>query len=130
MADKVMDGQEKDSGGQASQSEPNTQSQSDIMQALAWFIEFQTGARASSSNQPRSTIHEQFMKLQPPTFSSGVEPLEAEEWLKRMESIFDVMSVSDDQKVVLALFMLKDEARFWWEATKRYQQLGTRTSCA
>ncbi|XP_058180038.1 uncharacterized protein LOC131298572 [Rhododendron vialii] len=113
-----MDGQEKDSGGQAGQSELNTQSQSDILQALARIIEFQTGAQASSSNQPRSTIHEQFMKLQPPTFSGGVEPLEAEEWLKRMESIFDVMSVSDDQKVTLAPFMLKDQARFLWEATK------------
>ncbi|XP_058217324.1 uncharacterized protein LOC131328394 [Rhododendron vialii] len=58
------------------------------------------------------------MKLQPPTFSGGMEPFEAEEWLKRMESIFDVMSVLDDQKVVLAPFMLKDKARFWWEATK------------
>ncbi|KAI8555642.1 hypothetical protein RHMOL_Rhmol05G0189100 [Rhododendron molle] len=117
MADKVMDGQDKDSGGQAGQGE-STQSQSDIMQALARFIEFQTGAQASSSNQPRSTIHEQFMKLQPPTFSGGVEPLEAEEWLRRIESIFDVMSVSDDQKVILAPFMLKDQAQFWWDSTK------------
>ncbi|XP_057505361.1 uncharacterized protein LOC130788623 [Actinidia eriantha] len=64
-------------------------------------------------------VHMQFLKFDPPDFFGSNKPLEAEEWLKRMESIFDVMRVTDEEKMILAPFRLKGEARHWWDATKR-----------
>ena len=68
----------------------------------------------------RSTIvYEQFMKLNPPKFVGTTNPLVAEEWLKKLGAIFEVMGVNDDQKLALATFMLRGEARNWWEAMRR-----------
>ena len=61
-----------------------------------------------------TTIHEQFMKLNPPKFvGTTTDPLVAEEWLKKSGAIFEVMGVTDEQKLSLATFMLRGEARNW-----------------
>ncbi|KAM7477517.1 hypothetical protein LguiA_025730 [Lonicera macranthoides] len=75
--------------------------------------------REVASSDNRSTVHEHFTKLSPPTFSGTTDPLFAESWLKSIKNIFEVIGVPDEQKVVLATFMLKGEARFWWDATNR-----------
>ena len=89
-------------------------------------MELQTEIQAATRARPhvpleeaRGTVHERFMKLDPPMFAGTMNPSEAEDWLKRMESIFEVMQLHDDQRVTLASFMLKEEARFWWEAARR-----------
>ncbi|XP_028119215.1 uncharacterized protein LOC114316729 [Camellia sinensis] len=52
------------------------------------------------------------MKL--PTFCGGTEPLKAETWLLEMEKLYEVFPCSETQKVLLAIYTLKDEARRWW----------------
>ena len=37
----------------------------------------------------------------------------------KLEAIFEVIGVIEDQKLSLATFMLKGEARNWWEAMRR-----------
>ena len=64
-------------------------------------------------------MHEQFMKLNPPEFVGATDPLVAEEWLKKLDAIFEVIEVTKKQKLSLATFMLKGEARNWWEAIRR-----------
>ena len=44
----------------------------------------------------------QFNKLKPPEFSGGTESLEYEEWLRRMENLFEVMDCPKGSKVRLA----------------------------
>ena len=59
-----------------------------------------------------TTIHEQFMKLNLPEFvGTTTDPLVAEEWLKKLGAIFEVMGVTEEQKLSLATFMLQGEAR-------------------
>ncbi|XP_028062423.1 uncharacterized protein LOC114265790 [Camellia sinensis] len=52
--------------------------------------------------------------MKPPTFLGGNEPLKAETWLLEMEKLFEVFPRSKTQKVLLATYMLKDEAQRWW----------------
>ncbi|XP_028112575.1 uncharacterized protein LOC114310688 [Camellia sinensis] len=52
--------------------------------------------------------------MKPHTFLGGIEPLKAETWLLEMEKLFEVFPCSKTQKVLLATYTLKDEARTWW----------------
>ena len=39
--------------------------------------------------------------------------------MKKLDSIFEVMEVTEEQKLPLATFMLKGKAWNWWEAMRR-----------
>ena len=52
--------------------------------------------------------------MKPPTFYGGIEPLKAETWLLEMEKLYEVFPCSEVQKVLLATYTPKDEARRWW----------------
>ncbi|XP_028075669.1 uncharacterized protein LOC114277904 [Camellia sinensis] len=86
------------------------------------ILEQQNAAQSRPFVQPteiRLTAIERFKKLGAPSFSGSPNPMEAEAWLRRVEQIFSVMEVSDEQRVALASFMLVEEAEYWWEATQR-----------
>lgn len=59
-------------------------------------------------------LTQKFIKMKPPTFLGGIEPLKAETWLLEMEKLFEVFPCSTMQKVLLATYTLKDEAQRWW----------------
>ena len=56
--------------------------------------------------------------MKPPSFEGSTNPLDVEEWLSTMESILDFMELKDDEKIVCAAYVLRKEARYWWEAVK------------
>ena len=47
--------------------------------------------------EERSTSHEKFIKMNPPSFEGAVDPAEAEEWVKEIELIFGVMTMLENQ---------------------------------
>ncbi|XP_028053127.1 uncharacterized protein LOC114257555 [Camellia sinensis] len=59
-------------------------------------------------------LTQKFMKMKAPTFLGGIEPLKAETWLLKIEKPFEVFPCSKTQKVILATYTLKDQARRWW----------------
>ena len=65
-------------------------------------IERQGGAR----DQGAMMNLERFKKLGLPTFQGTVDPMVVEAWLKQMEKIFVAMGCNDDQRVILATFVL------------------------
>ncbi|XP_057490945.1 uncharacterized protein LOC130776710 [Actinidia eriantha] len=71
---------------------------------MAQYMEFQMARPVKGT-----TLHEQFMKLDPPEFVGATDPLVAEEWLKKLDAIFEVMEVTDEQKLTLTTFMLRGE---------------------
>ena len=73
--------------------------------------------RSNSENQNVSLIRD-FKALVPPIFRGGTNFLEAEHWLKEIKKILDVMVVSEERRVSLASFMLRDEADSWWDMIK------------
>lgn len=83
------------------------------------YLESKTVARIErkARKEMKDSIHEKFLKLNPPEYSGSVETAEAEMWVRDLETIFAVMKVLDNQKVNLAVFRLKVEAKYWWEAS-------------
>ncbi|XP_028080091.1 uncharacterized protein LOC114281735 [Camellia sinensis] len=59
-------------------------------------------------------LTQKFMKMKSPTFYGGIEPLKVETWLLEMEKLYEVFPCSEVQKVLLATYTPKDEARRWW----------------
>ena len=68
-------------------------------------------------NNPRRSL-EQFQKLNPPAYKGGADPKQAEEWLRQIEKILDVMKCTENQRVSFTSFMFQGEAERWWEMVK------------
>ena len=49
----------------------------------------------------------------------ATNPLMAEEWMKKLDAIFEVIRVTEEQKLSLATFLLQCETQNWWEAMRR-----------
>ncbi|KAL5577992.1 hypothetical protein UlMin_019691 [Ulmus minor] len=56
--------------------------------------------------------------MKPPLFEGTTNPLEAEDWLSTMETILDFMELRDEEKITCAVYVLRKEARYWWDAVK------------
>ena len=68
---------------------------------------------ATASNPCRAL--EQFQKLNPPAFKGGADPIQAEEWLRQIKKILDVMECIESQRVSFTSFMFQGEAERWGE---------------
>ncbi|XP_042404664.1 uncharacterized protein LOC121994816 [Zingiber officinale] len=51
-------------------------------------------------------------------FSGGADPWVACSWLRNLESTFGYMSCTDEEKVELAVYHLRDQAVTWWDMQK------------
>jgi hypothetical protein len=58
-------------------------------------------AVSNARDQVRSTYVE-FLSTQPPTFAEASEPLEADHWLHTIESKFELLHCTENQKMLLA----------------------------
>ncbi|KAL5537508.1 hypothetical protein UlMin_045605 [Ulmus minor] len=56
--------------------------------------------------------------MKPAEFVGSSDPLEAEEWLSLIETILEFMELSDREKVMCASYMLRKDARYWWDSVK------------
>ncbi|KAL5544090.1 hypothetical protein UlMin_007874 [Ulmus minor] len=65
--------------------------------------------------------------MKPVEFAGSTDSLEAEEWINSMETIFDFMQLSDQERVACASFMLKKDARHWWTTVKMTRDIGIMT---
>ncbi|KAL5564202.1 hypothetical protein UlMin_027366 [Ulmus minor] len=55
---------------------------------------------------------------EPAEFVGSSDPLEAEEWLSSIETILEFMELGDREKVMCASYMLRKDARYWWDSVK------------
>ena len=78
------------------------------------------GIERNPQPQPvrRKYLCERLCKMKPPLFEGSTNPLDAEEWLSTMETILDFMELKDDEKIICAAYVLRKEARYWWDAVK------------
>ena len=61
--------------------------------------------------------------MKPAEFVGSTDPLEAEEWINSLETIFDFMQLNDQERVACASYMLKKGARHWWSTVKLTQDV-------
>jgi hypothetical protein len=56
----------------------------------------------------------EFLVTQPPTFTEAGEPLEADQWLRTIESMFNLLNCTENQTVMFIAQQLLGDARAWW----------------
>jgi hypothetical protein len=56
----------------------------------------------------------EFLATQPPTSTEASEPLEADHWLRTIESKFDLHNCTENQKTLFVAQQLLGDARAWW----------------
>ncbi|XP_056175906.1 uncharacterized protein LOC115667572 [Syzygium oleosum] len=61
---------------------------------------------------------EQFLKLKPSKFAGVGDPNEAERWIRSLEKIFNLLTCTDTEKILLAEYQLEGNAEHWWRASK------------
>jgi hypothetical protein len=57
-----------------------------------------------------------FYRTKPPTFSHAVELMDADDWLKSIEKMLQVVQYNNHEKVLLASHHLSGSAVDWWDA--------------
>ena len=60
------------------------------------------------------TTYSDFAATHPPLFTEAGEPLEADHWLRVIESKFGLLRCTDHQKTLFAAQQLRGDASAWW----------------
>jgi hypothetical protein len=60
--------------------------------------------------------HREFMSHKPPSFIHSSDPLEADDWIKKMEKMLNIAQCTDREKVLYASGKLEGTAADWWDA--------------
>jgi hypothetical protein len=68
-------------------------------------------------DEPLSASYQDCLSTQPPLFHKADEPLDADAWLRTIESKFALLIApcSDENKALLAAQQLRGTARLWWD---------------
>jgi len=67
---------------------------------------------------------EDFVRHKPAEFTGGATPDKADAWLRKCEKIFGVMNCADEQKLAFVVYLLNNDAKYWWASMQ--QQIQTR----
>jgi hypothetical protein len=73
------------------------------------------GARNAPALAP--TTYSDFASTHPPLFTEAGEPVEANHWLRVMESKFGLLRCTEVQKTLFAAQQLRGDASAWWATT-------------
>ena len=98
------------------------QQQNVLMQVL---VQNQGNNNNNPPPPPRVDNLARFLRLQPPVFSSSIEPIVVDDWLRRIGRELTTMGCTDVEKVCFAAHQLDGPASSWWKnytATFPYRQ--------
>ncbi|CAN6216475.1 unnamed protein product [Urochloa humidicola] len=92
------------------------QAQMTLLQNLTNTVAGLQANQGANNNQPQRSKLQEFMTHRPPTFSYSTDPLEADDWLKTVEKMLNIVQCSDREKVLYASGRLEGTAGDWWDA--------------
>jgi hypothetical protein len=72
------------------------------------------GNGARNAPAPALTTYSDFTATHPPLFTEAGEPLEADHWLRVMESKFGLLRCTEVQKTFFTTQQLRGDASVWW----------------
>jgi hypothetical protein len=75
---------------------------------------------------PQMANYQDFLSTQPPMFHKADEPLDADAWLRTIESKFTLLFTpcSEENKALFAAQQLRGTARIWWDHYYAMQPAG------
>jgi hypothetical protein len=65
---------------------------------------------------PARDMHREFMSHKPPSFSHSPDPLQADDWIKMVEKMLNIVQYTDRDKVLYASGRLEGTIVDWWDA--------------
>src|SRR5437868_4701000 len=74
--------------------------------------------------QPQTASYSDFAGTHPPTFAKAEDPLEADSWIRLMESKFELITCTETQKTLFAAHQLRGVAASWWATFLAMQPAG------
>jgi hypothetical protein len=72
------------------------------------------GTMVGNARDQAQSSYVEFLATHPPTFTEASEPLEADHWLRTVESKFNLLNCTKNQKTLFAAQQLLGDARAWW----------------
>ncbi|KAI3702719.1 hypothetical protein L6452_28470 [Arctium lappa] len=70
----------------------------------------------AKSVSEKGCSYKSFAACKPPMFKGECDPVIVIKWIREMELAFDTSKCVDEDKLVFALSMLRDNVVFWWDA--------------
>jgi hypothetical protein len=91
--------------------------QTELLNQLVQAQMSQFHHQSRGRDEPPSASYQDFFSTQPPLFHKVDEPLDADTWLRTIESKFVLLSApcSDENKALFAAQQLRGTARLWWD---------------
>jgi hypothetical protein len=130
LDDRMVNTRNVRNGAENSQGNGNPPPPPSLAEAIASILEFcdeQTellrqlvpnstcgGNGARNAPAPAPTTYSDFTTTHPPLFTEAGEPLEADHWLRVMESKFGLLRYTEVQKTLFAAQQLRGDASAWW----------------
>ncbi|KAL4579890.1 hypothetical protein LXL04_016058 [Taraxacum kok-saghyz] len=71
-----------------------------------------------NNHERRDCSYKTFMTYKPPVFDGEPDPIKSTRWITEIEGTFDTSKCADEDRVVYAVTMLKNEAIYWWGMVK------------
>ncbi|MCI51880.1 hypothetical protein A2U01_0073124, partial [Trifolium medium] len=87
-----------------------------IAEALAMLANIV--ARDNDPGKDSEKRLERFMLHKPTIFTGGYNPEGAIKWIEEVEIIFEAMGCTEENKTILGVYVLRQEANVWWRNVK------------
>ena len=72
-------------------------------------------------------LYDKFRRMKAPEFEGSTNPIEADNWLIDLQVILNFLRLNDQEKVLCASFMLRKDARLWWETVQIWRDVSQMT---
>ena len=86
-----------------------------VMTQLARNQEQNEQRFANNNNRNGKATLRDFLQLNPKTFASSSQPLDADDWLDEMNRTISAGNVAPEDRVTFVTFLLKGESAAWWK---------------
>ncbi|GMN21378.1 hypothetical protein TIFTF001_048868 [Ficus carica] len=63
-------------------------------------------------------LYDSFRRMKAPEFEGSTNPIDADNWSIDLQVILNFLRLSDQEKILCASFVLKKDARLWWEQSR------------
>jgi hypothetical protein len=93
------------------------------LQHLAQLTTNHNNNQGGGGEEPQSKLRA-FQNSNPPTFMKSTEPLDADDWLRSIDSKLTYTGVGDNEKVLYATQFLAGPTGAWWENVNAMQPKG------
>ncbi|KAL4556843.1 hypothetical protein LXL04_035008 [Taraxacum kok-saghyz] len=79
-------------------------------------------AGVNNNHERRGCSYKTFMTCKPPVFDGEPDPIKSTRWITEIEGTFDTSKYADEDRVVYAVTMLKNEAIYWCGMVKEVRE--------